>query len=167
MNVDSTRRNVTMTRWVTRTAILLALTLAFQLIGLPQPVTGPAVNAMLILSALLAGPSSGVVIGCLTPIIAWQRGILPAPLGPMIPFIALGNAVLVLLFALLKRRQPYLAIGVAAVAKYAVLATAVRLIVTVPPPVAAAMGIPQLITALAGGVIALLAYRVLRGVIGD
>ncbi len=158
-------RNISTTRWITRSAILLALTLAFQMIGLPQPVTGPAVNAMLILSALLAGPASGVIIGCLTPIIAWQRGILPPPLGPMIPFIALGNAVLVILFALLRKRHPVLGVAAGAVAKFAILAAAVQLVVSVPPPIAAAMGFPQLITALAGGAIALLAYRVLKGVI--
>ncbi len=166
MSVDTTR-SLSTTRWITRTAILLALTLAFQLLGLPQPVTGPAINAMLILSALLVGPAAGVIIGSLTPVIAWQRGILAAPLGPMIPFIALGNMVLVLLFFYLRRRQPYLALIAAAFAKFAVLATAVRVFVTVPPPVAAAMGVPQLITALAGGAIALIAHRALEGVIGD
>ena len=164
MGVNSSR-NVSTTQWITRSAILLALTLAFQIVGLPQPVTGPAVNAMLILSALLAGPASGVIIGSLTPIIAWQRGILPPPLGPMVPFIAVANAVLVILFSLLGKRYPILGVAVGALAKFAVLATAVQLVVTVPPPVAAAMGFPQLITALAGGAIALLAYRVLKGVI--
>ncbi|MFO7942164.1 MAG: ECF transporter S component [Bacillota bacterium] len=167
MSVDSSSNASSTTRWITRTALLLALTLAFQMIGLPQPVTGPAVNAMLILSALVVGPVSGVIIGSLTPVIAFQRGILAAPLGPMIPFIALANAVLVLLFALVRKRQPVLAVVVAAVAKFAVLATAVRVFVAVPPPIAVAMGTPQLLTALIGGGVALIAYRAIGRILKD
>ena len=79
-------------KWLARTAILLALTLAFQMIGLPQPVTGPAVNAMLLISGTYVGALGGIIIGLLTPLIAFARGILPPPLAPMIPFIMLGNA---------------------------------------------------------------------------
>ncbi|MFW5897029.1 MAG: ECF transporter S component [Bacillota bacterium] len=167
MSINATSNASSTTRWITRTALLLALTLAFQMIGLPQPITGPAVNAMLILSVLFAGPVSGVIIGSLTPLIAFQRGILAAPLGPMIPFIALANAVLVLLFALVRKQQPILAVVVAALAKFAVLATAVRLFVTVPPPIAVAMGTPQLLTALIGGGVALLAHRAIGQILKD
>ena len=57
-------------RWLTRTAILLAITLAFQMLGFPQMVTGPAVNAMLLLSGTYVGGIGAVIIGMLTPLIA-------------------------------------------------------------------------------------------------
>jgi len=161
MRWDFEDENMTTTRWVALTAVLLALTVAVQMLGLPQPVTGPAVNAMLILSGLIAGPLSGIIVGAFTPIIALWRGILAAPLAPMVPFIALGNALLVLVFVLLHRRQLYVAIAAAALVKFLVLSTAVRLIVTVPEPVALAMQFPQLATALAGGVVAVIIYRLL------
>ncbi len=148
------------TQWIARTAVLLALTVALQMLGLPQPVTGPAVNAMLLLAAMLVGMGSGVFVGVFTPVIAFYRGILPPVLAPMVPFIAISNALFVIVFVLLRSRNVFLALGVAAVVKFAVLATAVRVFVPdVPPPVAAMMGTPQLITAIAGGLVALAVYR--------
>jgi len=154
----NTRKNV---RWITLTAVLLALTLAVQMVGLPQPLTGPAVNAMLILSTAFVGPTGGIIIGALTPFVAFMRGILAAPLAPMIPFIMIGNGVLVFIFWLFRRfisNKLFASIGgiiVGAVAKYLILSSAVNFIVVVPKAVAHAMQLPQLITALIGGAIAL------------
>ncbi len=147
--------------WLTRTAVLLALTLAVQFLGLPQWFTGPLVNAFLLLASSLVGMGSGVVIGLLTPWIALLRGILPPPLAPVVPFIMLGNALLVIIFSLITRKKevPWLnvlALVLAAFGKYLLLSQAVRYLVEVPPRVAQAMQIPQLLTALAGGAIALL-----------
>jgi hypothetical protein len=66
-------RNV---KYLTLTAVLLALTAAIQMAGLPQPITGPAVNAMLMLTTLVVGMAGGVAVGALTPGIAFLRGIL-------------------------------------------------------------------------------------------
>ena len=147
--------------WLTRTAVLLALTLTVQFLGLPQWFTGPLVNAFLLLASSLVGMGSGVVIGLLTPWIALLRGILPPPLAPVVPFIMLGNALLVIIFSLITRKKEVLwlnvlALSLAAFGKYLLLSQAVRYLVEVPPRVAQAMQIPQLLTALAGGAIALL-----------
>jgi len=96
-----------------------------------------------------------------TPVIAFWRGILPPPLGPMIPFIALGNAVLVIVYGLIGKRNKYVAVVLASVIKYLVLAGAVRLVVAVPPKIAQMMQVPQLITALAGGAIAIVLSEIL------
>jgi hypothetical protein len=155
-------------RWISRTAILFALTLVIQMIGLPQFFTGPLVNAFLLLATLTVGVSSGIVIGLFTPWIAFSRGILPAPLGPMIPFIMMGNAVLVIVFYLITMKKKenigFSVLGIVAgsIAKYLILSQSVALIVSVPPPVAKAMQVPQLLTALAGGVIALIVEQALR-----
>ncbi|MGE5592282.1 MAG: hypothetical protein ACM3X3_01175, partial [Betaproteobacteria bacterium] len=154
------RRDVKMSRsvvFLTRTAVLLALTLAIQMAGMPQYATGPLVNTMLYIAATFVGIGSGVAIGVVTPVIAFWRGILPPPLGPMIPFIAIGNAVLVIVFGLLERRGRLAAIvGIAAasVLKFLVLSGAVRFVVQVKPAIANMMQTPQLVTALAGGAIA-------------
>ncbi len=153
-------------RWISSTGVLLALTLVIQMLALPQFFTGPLVNAFLLLAAVTAGVTSGVVIGLLTPWIAFMRGILPAPLGPLIPFIMIGNAALVIVFSLIRRRRGSLflsgiAVAVAAVAKYLILSNAVIWVVEVPPPVAQVMQIPQLITALVGGAIAIALETVL------
>lgn len=158
-------------RWLTRTAILLAITLAFQMMGFPQMVTGPAINAMLLLSATYVGGLGAVIIGLLTPLIAFIRGILAPPLAPMIPFIMLANAVLVMAYVLARGRLGKGVAGagiglvVGAIAKFLVLSSAVRFIVSVPAPIAKAMQIPQLYTALLGGVVALLVEKVLNQVL--
>jgi hypothetical protein len=149
-------------RQITRTAILLAIALVFQMGGFPQLITGPLVNTVLYLSAMIVGWPGGVLIGIFTPVVAAMRGILPPPLAPLIPFIALGNGVLVVLFFWLKSKSKILGIFVASIVKFLVLATAVNLLVQVPPPVAQMMSFPQFITALVGGIIALLAARVLQ-----
>jgi len=156
--ITPTSRNVL---FITRTAILMALTLAIQMMGMPQYVTGPLVNTMLYVAAVFVGIWGGVAIGLITPVIAFWRGILPPPLGPMIPFIALGNVILVIVYGLLEKRNKYVAVVAASIIKYLVLAGAVRLIVAVPPKIAQMMQVPQLITALAGGAIAILLSEIL------
>jgi len=146
---------------ITRTGILLAVALVVQMGGFPQPITGPLINTVLYLAALLVGSWGGIIIGVCTPVIAFMRGILPAPLGPMIPFIALGNGVLVIVFSLLKGKNKIFGIIIASLAKYLILFTAVSYIVDVPDKIAQIMSLPQLFTALSGGVIAMLAYKAL------
>lgn len=148
--------------WITRTAILLTIALVFQMAGFPQFITGPIVNAILYLAAMSIGWSGGVVIGICTPIIAAMRGILPPPLAPLIPFIALGNGVLVVLFFWLQAKNRILGIIIASTVKFLILVTGVNLLVQVPPPVIQMMSFPQLITAVIGGLIALLVEKTVK-----
>ena len=143
-------------RWVSRTAILLAIALVFQMGGFPQFITGPLVNTVLYLAAMIVGWQGGMLIGILTPVIASIRGILPPPLTPLIPFIALGNSILIILFFWLQSKNKIVGIIIASCVKFLLLAGAVKLLVQVPPAIAQMMSFPQLITALAGGAIALL-----------
>ena len=149
-------------RWISRTAILLAIALVFQMGGFPQFITGPLVNTVLYLAAMIVGWQGGLIIGIFTPVIAAMRGILPPPLAPLIPFIALGNAMLVILFFLLKSKNKIAGIMIASVVKFLVLVSAVKLLVQVPPAIAQMMSFPQLVTALAGGFIALLIINIFK-----
>ncbi len=133
-----------------------------QMLRMPQYITGPVVNMMLIMAALIVSQWSGIFIGAVTPYIAFIAGILPAPLAPIIPFIMAGNAAYVLLFSLLKHINQYLGILVASLVKFAILALAVHFLIDVPPPIAQMMQFPQLITALTGGYLALFIVRELR-----
>ena len=142
-------------RWLSRTAILLAIALVFQMGGFPQFITGPLINTVLYLAAMIVGWQGGMLIGILTPVIASIRGILPPPLTPLIPFIALGNSILVILFFWLQSKNKIAGIIIASLAKFLLLVSAVKLVVQVPPAIAQMMSFPQLITALAGGAIAL------------
>jgi hypothetical protein len=77
-----------------RLGLLLVLALLIPSLGLPQAITGPLVNALLILTVEIAGLGAALAIGMVTPMAALLRGVLPLPLMVMIPFIALGNATL-------------------------------------------------------------------------
>lgn len=149
-------------RKISRTAILLSIALVFQMGGFPQFITGPLVNTVLYLAAMIVGWQGGIIIGIFTPVIAAMRGILPPPLTPLIPFIALGNTMLVMVFFLLKSKNKIAGIIIASVVKFLVLVSTVKLLVQVPPAIARMMSFPQLVTALVGGFIALLIMNIFK-----
>lgn len=157
----NTRVNTNNVKWLTRAAILLALALAVQSLRLGQYITGPVINAVLLSGAVLVGPWGAVAIGLLTPLTAYLLGQLNPILAPAIPFIMAGNAVLALVFGYGRRVNVYAAIIAAAVVKYLALAGAVRFVLQLPPKVGVALQVPQLVTALIGGVVALLVLEAL------
>lgn len=152
------------TEFITRTAILLALALVFQigLKGIGQPIVGPLINFVLIISVYTVGTLSGIIVGSLTPFIAFIFGIMG--FFPVVPVIIVGNIVYVFFFSFFRERftrgGDVLGIILASFIKYIFLALTVKYIVVlfanVPPKVIAAFSIPQLYNALIGGALALL-----------
>ena len=165
---------------LTRFVVALSLILTIELIGLPQPVTGPLINAMLLLIALLISPAAGVIAGTLTPLVALLRGQLPFVLWPMVPFIAIGNALWVTLFSAIRRSaplpcglSPWFGVLAAAITKALWLYAAARLLlpfvfgIHLPAQLLALMAAPQLFTALFGGAVALFLHRLLQPIINS
>lgn len=164
-------------RWITQTALMLALLIALQAITKPlgQLVTGSFVNAMLAVTVLIAGCGSGLTVAVISPVLAYLLGIAPQIL--TVPAIMVGNAVYILLLHLLSSRR-LLAWLTAAVAKFAVLyAIVVWLICGLLSEKLIQAGLmkapmlnvlpatfswPQLITALIGGGVAVLMVPVIR-----
>lgn len=145
------------TRELVITALFLSITLAIQMLRFPPPVTGPLINFMLLFTTLLLGLKKGMIIGLFTPLGALLLGIIPPVLAAAVPFIMLGNSAYCLFFAVLTKQLPALvALAVASGSKFLIIAGAARLLLNLPPAPAAALGIPQLITALTGGLGALL-----------
>ena len=164
------------TRWITETAIMLAMLVILQAVtkSAGQLVTGSCVNAVLAVSTLLSGCSSGLTVALLSPFVAFALGIGPQLL-PIVPAIALGNAVYVLLLSRLCGRKPpmwrcCLAVAGSAGAKFLTLyLVVVKLLCSILPlkqPQIATFSTmfawPQLITALIGGAAALLIVPVIR-----
>ena len=171
-------------RWITETAVMLALLVAFQAITKPmgQLVTGSFVNAVLAITVLLSGLYSGLTVALISPVLAFLLGIAPQIL--TVPAIMAGNAVYVVLLYLIAGKDSkkillqVLAWVSAAVAKFAVLYSIVGLLIckvlankliasgVMKPPMVKALpvtfGLPQLFTALIGGAVALLIVPVLR-----
>ena len=79
-------------RWITETAVMLALLVALQALTKPlgQLVTGSCVNAVLAVSVLLAGLSSGIIVALASPVLAFLLGIAPQLV--TVPAIMVGRA---------------------------------------------------------------------------
>ena len=171
-------------RWITETAVMLALLVALQALTKPlgQLVTGSFVNAVLAVSVLLAGLYSGIAVALISPVLAYLLGIAPQIL--TVPAIMVGNCVYVILLhfiagkdskQILRQVAAWLA---AAAAKFAALYAIVvwlicgvfseRLLASgaMKAPMVKALPAtfswPQLFTALIGGAVALLIVPVLR-----
>ena len=164
------------TRWITETAIMLALLVILQAVtkSAGQLVTGSCVNAVLAVSVLVSGLSSGLTVALLSPFAAFLLGIGPQLL-PIVPAIALGNAVYVLMISRLCGKRPdawrkVLALAGSAAAKFLTLyLVVVKMLCSILPlkqPQIATFSTmfawPQLITALIGGAAALLIVPVIR-----
>lgn len=151
------------TEAVTWFTLLLGASVLVPMLGLHQLVTGTVVNAALIVATVRLGPRAAVSIGVLPSLFALVFGQLPAVLAPMVPFIIVGNIVLVVVFHRLRSRGFWLGAGAAALLKSGWLyATSAMLFVLLPleapAAVVAMMSWPQLVTALTG---AMLAFGVL------
>jgi len=146
-------------------AALLGIATAAPLIG-NQFITGSIVNATLLIAVALLGMRDGILIGLIPSSIALATGLLPAVLAPQIPFIILGNAILVVTFGYLRHINYWLGVVSGSVLKFAFLFGTSSIVANLlineqlAGKVAVMMSWPQLVTALAGG---LLAYGFLRG----
>ena len=162
---------------ITETAVMTALLIALQFAtrSAGQFVTGSCVNAVLALTVLLVGLWSGVVVAVLSPFFAFLLGIGPQLL-PIVPAIAVGNLVFVVLLWALTRRKgapPERQIPawlISAVGKFlALYLIVVQILCRVLPlkqpqidTFSAMFAWPQLVTALIGGAVALLLAPLLR-----
>jgi hypothetical protein len=153
-----------------RVGLFLVLALLIPSFGLPQPITGPLVNALLLLAVETAGLGTALAVGMITPMAALLHGVLPLPLMVMIPFIALGNAALASVYNALRGRNRLLALAAGATAKFMLLSVAVTWLAArplsllaggaaqtllLPASLVQMMLWPQLVTAVTGGLIAI------------
>jgi hypothetical protein len=160
------------TRFLTRTAMLLAVAIAFQIFGKFLPynnyIVGPVVNAVLLVATASAGVWSGISISVITPLVSAFTN--KAPIAPLVigfsPFIIIGNIIIVLAFHFLRKKNAVLGVAAGSVLKFGFLYAAISVftsLVEMKPPVAATLtnlfSWPQLITALTGGAIALIVLR--------
>lgn len=127
-----------------------------------QFITGTVVNATLFVSTALLGVQVGILIGLFPSLIALSVGLLPFVLAPMIPFIIIGNLLLVMTFGRLEGKNYLMRIVLASVLKFGFLFAMSFFVVDiimkseVASKVAVMLSWPQLVTALAGGVVSLI-----------
>ena len=164
-------------KFITKTAMLIALAVVFQFVGKAFPagqfLTGPLINTCLIVAVGMVGVWSGVTVAILSPVIALATGMNPNIL--FAPFIALANIVFVVIFAMFigkERRtelavKPVVGIIVGSLLKFLVLFLGITILlpalnVTVAPAFIFAFGYPQIITALIGGTVGLVVLVILN-----
>lgn len=176
-------------RWITETAIMLALLVTLQTLtkGFGQLVTGSCVNAVLAITVLIVGMRSGITVALVSPVCAYLFGIAPNFV-TVLP-IMIGNVCFVVLLRLIAGkthkpiwRQPVALISAAfvkfgvlyllvvkvicGIASGALLGKKLGQIVVLAPPMLNMLPTmfawPQLFTALIGGGLALLIVPVLR-----
>ena len=171
------------------TAAMLALLICLQWVGsmfpdsVKQIITGTFVNCVLAVTVLVVGLGSGITVALISPVCAFLLGIAPNMI-TVLP-IMVGNTCYVVLLKLLMGRtwrQP-LALAVAAGVKFGVLYLLVVKVIcgvassallgqkfggkpVLAPPMLkmlpAMFTWPQLITALTGGLLALLIVPILK-----
>jgi hypothetical protein len=125
-----------------------------------QWITGPIVNATLIIATVIIGPMEAILLGLMPSTFALATGLLPLPLAPMVPFIMIGNAVLVVIFHYSRGQNFAIRLGISALLKFAFLHFSVVFIMSallqneIVSKLAIMMSWPQFVTAIIGGVIA-------------
>ena len=162
------------TLWITQTAVLTAMLVLLQTLTKAggQFVTGSCVNAVLAIAVLFSGLWSGLTVALISPFLAFLLGIGPQLL-PIVPAIAVGNAVYVLALHFLWGKQLWRQCAgwlCAAVCKFLTLyLIVVQLLCRILPlaekqitTFTAMFSWPQLVTALIGGGVALLIVPILQ-----
>lgn len=152
------------------TALCLALLVVIQAVTKPlgQLVTGSLVNTILVVTTLTAGFYGGIAVALISPFVAFVFGI-GTPFFLIVPMIALGNAVLVSVYAAvfhrIKLNDYYkwgISVPVAALCKFIVLYLGIVKIILPNlgetekkiAALSATFSFPQLITAVVGGILA-------------
>lgn len=181
-------------RWITETAVMLALLVCLQWVGsfvpdqmTKQLITGTMVNCVLAVTVLMVGFSSGITVALISPVCAFAFGIAPNFI-TVLPIMVGNSCYVALLYFIIGKTRKFgwqqpVALASAAVVKFGVLYLLVVKvicgmasgalmgkkigdIVVLAPPMLKMLPTmfawPQLVTALAGGVIALSIVPVLR-----
>lgn len=158
-------------KWLTQFIILSAVAIGLPFVINNQVITGPLVNAILILALFFTGLRSALLIACLPSMIALGSGLLPIALAPAIPIIIISNIIFVLVIHFIYKNTKedsnayWLSVLPAASLKFLFLAISINFLVTffihdnLVDVVSKMMGYMQFANALAGS---LIAYLILK-----
>ena len=164
------------TKQITVTAIMLAICLVSQFFkNLSVYITGPIINAALILTVLYAGMACGIILSIITPVTSFFITGSPvmAAIPAMFPCIMIGNIILVVCVGLLRKKCGKAAgfpvsIAIGAILKALFMGIAIAPAV-LPAPMHKMLPVLQLqfsvthlITAVIGGVYAVIIAAVLK-----
>lgn len=119
-----------------------------------QWVTGTIVNTLLFIASWRIGLANALLVAVLPSSVALMRGLLPAPMALLIPYIIFSNALMIVVFSFFKNRM-LAGIFTASLIKSGFLFFVSMLFAAkIASPFIVMLQLPQLITALAGGFLA-------------
>ncbi|PLX28044.1 hypothetical protein C0583_02325 [Candidatus Parcubacteria bacterium] len=139
-----------------------------------QWITGPLVNAVLLIALFILGTRSAVVIGVVPSLMALAGGLLPVIMAPVVPFIMVSNALFVLSSKyfydkMLTKNNSYIyATVIASILKFIFLYLSANYILhyivksAVASKVVLLFSWPQLSSSLIGSMIAFVVLKYLR-----
>ncbi len=147
--------------------LLLSIAVAAPLVR-QQAIAGTIVNAVLFVSVVSLGIRGAVLIALVPSIFSFSVGLLPIVLAPMIPFIMIGNIILILVFDFLRQKNYWLGMATGGFLKFIILTSVSQVVISlllkkeIANQAAMMMSWPQLLTALSGGVVAYLVLKALN-----
>ena len=153
------------TKQITVTAIMLAICLVSQFFkNLSVYITGPIINAALILTVLYAGMACGIILSIITPVTSFFITGSPvmAAIPAMFPCIIIGNIILVVCVGLLRKKcgkATGFPVAIALIILPAFLPAPMHKML---PVLQLQFSVTQLITAVIGGVYAVIIAAVLK-----
>jgi len=133
-----------------------------------QFISGPIVNAILIIVTVILGLRSGILMSFVPSLMAMVGGLLPAVFFPLIPFIMAGNIIMVTLFHYLRRKNYWFGAGTGSVVKFLLIYASSQIMFkffigkSVAGSLALMMSWNQLYSALLGSVIAFLFLKTIK-----
>lgn len=139
-----------------------------------QWITGPIVNALLIIILFIVGLRAALIMALIPSVMALAGGLLPAILAPVVPFIMISNVIFILSVDYFYRSAKnqftgfWVGVGVGGLLKYLFIWFNANLMINLVlqkgmgVAVARIVSWPQFATALAGGVIAWAILRWLK-----
>ncbi|MBD3238427.1 MAG: ECF transporter S component [Candidatus Moranbacteria bacterium] len=142
----------------------LAIAVPFIFAHTPQNqwITGTLVNTILIIACVRTGLINAAFIAAVPSVIALLRGLLPLPMAAALPYIIISNILMIMIFSRLFQRNRVFAVISASFAKFLFLFSISSLLIAdkLPQKFAYMLSLPQLITALAGGLLAMLLLNI-------
>jgi hypothetical protein len=139
-----------------------------------QWITGPIINAVLIITLILVGTRSAIVLALVPSLMALSGGLLPAILAPVVPFIMISNLLFILIVDYFyqnfrnEKTSYWIGIVTGAGVKFLFLLLSVNFIgkllikQELVVKVAQMMSWPQFATAVVGGMIAWVVLKWLK-----
>ncbi|MDD4661722.1 MAG: hypothetical protein PHG24_00365 [Candidatus Pacebacteria bacterium] len=129
---------------------IISIIILAQVVFKNQFITGTIINALLICSVFFLGLRQSIGIAIIPSLFSVFTGLMAPVILPFVPFIILGNIILVVTINYLKNSY-FLAGAIGAILKFSFLfLTSAYLFSFLPEPILYAMSYPQLITAFLG-----------------